>query len=174
MQVNSRDIYKLCYPYIKQLLESRDDVEYVTISAVGSSMEPFFESLRDILKLEKCEKAKVNDFVLAFTEDERFVAHRVIAVDDEKFIMRGDANVYGTEQAKHKNIIGRITAYRRMGEKKFHSMYSWKWRLYTMLWPGNPLARRILLAFHHHVYLKLLWLAFKPKWMKLDKLINRK
>lgn len=174
MQVNSPDIYRQCYPYIKQLLENRDDVENVTITALGRSMEPFFESLRDTLKLEKCEKAKVNDFVLALTEDGRFIAHRVVAADSEKFTMRGDGNVYGTEQALHKNIIGRITAYRRRGKKKFHSMNSWKWRLYTKLWPANPLARRILLAFHHHVYLKLLWLAFRPEWMIMEKNINRK
>lgn len=174
MQVNSPDTYRLCFPYMKRLLEGGNNVEYVTISAVGSSMEPFFESFRDILKLEKCEKARVNDFVLALTEGGRFVAHRVVAADDEKFTMRGDGNVYGTEQAKHINIIGRITAYRRRGERKFHSMYSWKWRLYTKLWPSNPLARRILLAFHHHVYLKMLWLVSKPKWMKYDKYKNKK
>ena len=88
--------------------------------------------------------------------------------------MRGDGNVYGTEEARHTNIIGIITAYRRRGKKKFKNLYSWKWRLYTMLWPDSPLARRILLAFHHHVYLKLLWLAFKPQWMIMEKTINKK
>ena len=172
--MSSPDIYKLCYPYVKQLLENRDDVGNATITAVGCSMEPFFESFRDQLKLEKCEKAGVDDLVLALTEDGRFVAHRVIAADDEKFTMRGDGNVYGTEQARHKNIIGRITAYRKKGKKNFKNLYSWKWRLYSQMWPGSPRARRILLAFHRHVYLKILWLVFKPEWMVIDKKTNKK
>lgn len=146
-----------------------DEGHSLTITVVGNSMQPFFESLRDEVKLEKCKRAKVGDMILALTDDRRYVAHRVIAVSGERITMRGDGNVYGIEHAVQYDVVGIVTHYRRKGESGFHDMYSWKWRLYSLLWPRNVLVRRLFLAFHHYVWLRLLWLAKKPEWINLDK-----
>ena len=157
----------MLWGHAKQLIDQGHDV---TLTVVGHSMQPFFEGYREDVKLEKCEKAKANDFVLALTDEGRYVAHRVVYADEERIIMRGDGNVYGKEHAKQENIVGIITAYRRTGGNgEFKKMYSWKWKLFTTLWPRNPWVRRLFLAFHHHVYLKMLWLLAKPEWMKIEK-----
>lgn len=158
---------EILFAHAKQLIDQGHDV---TLTVVGHSMQPFFEGYREDVKLEKCEKAKANDFVLTLTDEGRYVAHRVVYADEERIIMRGDGNVYGKEHAKQENIVGIITAYRRTGGNgEFKKMYSWKWKLFTTLWPRNPWVRRLFLAFHHHVYLKMLWLLAKPEWMKIEK-----
>lgn len=145
----------------------------ITVTVVGHSMEPFFESYRDEVKLCKCEAVKVDDFVLALTDADRYVAHRVVEVCGDVITMRGDGNVYGVEHARKRDIVGIITHYRKKGQREFRKLYTLKWRLYSRLWPKNPFARRVLLAFHHHVYLRLLWLAAKPEWITLDKNNNK-
>lgn len=159
------------FAHAKKLI---DEGHTLTITVVGHSMQPFFESFRDEVKLEKCRSAKVGDMILALTDDRRYVAHRVIAVNGENITMRGDGNVYGIEHAMLQDTVGIVTHYRRKGETAFHSMHSWKWRLFSALWPRNKWVRRCFLAFHHYVWLRILWLAKKPEWIILDKNNNRK
>lgn len=153
----------------KNIAELIDKGHEATIVVVGHSMEPFFESYRDEIKLSKCNRAKINDMILAYTTDKRYVAHRVIAVNGNIITMRGDGNVYGVEHTTQQDIVGIITAYRRRGRKKFHAMYTWKWKAYSFLWMHLGPMRRWALAIHHHIYLKLIWALFKPKWMEQDK-----
>ena len=94
---------EILFAHAKQLIDLGHDV---TLTVVGHSMQPFFEGYREDVKLEKCEKAKANDFVLALTDEGRYVAHRVVYADEERIIMRGDGNVYGKEHAKQENIVG--------------------------------------------------------------------
>ena len=66
---------EILFAHAKQLI---DQGHVVTITVVGHSMQPFFEGYREDVKLEKCEKAMANEFVLALTDEGRYVAHRVV------------------------------------------------------------------------------------------------
>lgn len=137
----------------------------VVITVVGRSMEPFFESRREDIRLSRCDDVKPDVMVLALTRDGRYVAHRVVRVKDGEITMRGDGNPYGVEYARISDVVGIVTAYRRCGSKKFRPMYSWKWRVYSMLWPRWGVARRVLLAFHRRIYLNFYRIVFHPDWL---------
>lgn len=159
------------YAQIKTLI---DEGHNVTIAVVGTSMQPFFESYRDEIMLTKCSAPKVNDVVLARTDHNLYAAHRVTAICGQRFTMRGDGNVYGTETAAFSDIIGVVNHYRRCGAKEFRKLDSLRWRWHTLTWPRNTTLRRLALAFHHHIYLKLLWLAKKPEWIELERKRRKK
>lgn len=155
---------------VGRLTEQGREVE---INVVGHSMEPFIEGFRDTVRLVRCHNARKGDFILALTTANRYVAHRVIKVEGEKVTMRGDGNVYGTEISTQRDIVGKVTHYRPMGSRQFRPLYTWRWRVYSLLWPANPLLRRCALAFHHHIWLRALWMLRKPEWMKLDRQYNQ-
>lgn len=150
------------FPVTKRLISEGHSV---VITVVGRSMEPFFESRREDVRLSQCDSIKPDDMVLALTRDGRYVAHRVVSVKDGEITMRGDGNPYGVEYARTCDVVGKVTAYRRRGSEKFHPLYSWRWRVYSMLWPRWGVARRVLLAFHHRIYLPLYRIIFHPDWL---------
>ena len=113
---------------VKGLLDEGHDV---TITVVGRSMEPFFRSHKDEIRLSpipsgfwdeaetdggvwtwKKKRGAVGSFVLARIQpDGKYVAHRIVAIHDGMIIMRGDGNVFGTEKAYFDDVLAFVTAY---------------------------------------------------------------
>lgn len=155
---------------VKGLLDEGHDV---TIKVVGRSMEPFFRSHKDEIRLSpipsgfwdeaetdggvwtwKKKRGAVGSFVLARIQpDGKYVAHRIVAIHDGMIIMRGDGNVFGTEKAYFDDVLAFVTAYRRGRGRQFHELAGSRlWRIYSRAWMRTGhLPRRVLLALWHHV-----------------------
>lgn len=116
---------------VKALLESQ---KKVAIYVRGGSMRPF---LRDgdkvVLMPANRQNMKKGMIVLAQTS-QGIVLHRVVSIDSEKVLLRGDANVCQLEQTNIENIWGIVSdAYRKENELNLYScrMYvsirMWNW-----------------------------------------------
>lgn len=137
--------------FFKEAKTLIDEGRSVVITAAGDSMYPFFRNRLDEIKVEHCEDVRLNDVVVALTETNRYVAHRVVAIYGDNLTLMGDGNVSARELTTKSNVIGCVTAYRRKGESGFKPLYSLKWRVYSFLWVNALPVRKYLLAFMRYV-----------------------
>ena len=80
----------------------------VAMTPKGSSMLPFIKGDRDSVVLTTPSRPlEVGDIVLAKV-DQRYIMHRVFAVDGDSLTLMGDGNVYGTESCKTTDVIGLV------------------------------------------------------------------
>ncbi len=122
----------------------------VTFVVKGVSMHPFLESGRDKVVLVPPRNPRIGDVVLAEIMEKRYALHRVIAVKDGVYTMRGDGNPLSMkEQFTEEKIIGIAEAFIRKG--KYVSTSGRKWRAYSFLWRLMKPIRRILLAIYRRI-----------------------
>ena len=119
----------------------------VTLRVRGVSMRPFLEDRRDKIVLTCLHrKPIVGDAVLAEIAPGKYVYHRIVKIDGDKVTLRGDGNVYGTEQCRMEDVAAATRRLIRKGRE--YSPEGRAWRCYSKLWPEWPLARRVLLKMY--------------------------
>lgn len=129
----------------------------VTLRLRGFSMRPFLEDGRDKALLTKAVNPKEGDPVLAEIESKHFVLHRIIRIDGENVILRGDGNL-GVEYCKLSDVKGAVIGFYRKGREKLDRTDGIKWRTYSWFWTRLYPIRRYLLAFYRRIWLRF----FKP------------
>lgn len=77
----------------------------VVIMPKGNSMRPFIRGEVDHVRLQRSDKLKVGDIVLAYFNG-HYVLHRIIAIDDDKVTLMGDGNLQGVEQVQKLDVSG--------------------------------------------------------------------
>ena len=101
-------------PEIAKLL---DEGHSVTLKLRGVSMRPFLEDGRDKAILTKpCSPLKVGDVVLAEVAPRRYALHRIVKIDGNSVVMRGDGNI-ATEQCDISKVFGIAHCFYRKGRK---------------------------------------------------------
>ncbi len=143
-------------PAIKQLIS---EGYTATFRVRGFSMRPFLEDGRDKAVIAPVAPAAIKrgDVILAEVSPQVYVLHRVASVTDNGIVcLRGDGNVKGTETCRLTDVIGIATGFVRGRREKFCSTMSRRWKTYCYLWPSSPILRRWLLAFHRHIFLKIM------------------
>lgn len=101
-------------PEIAKLL---DEGHSVTLKLRGVSMRPFTEDGRDKAILTKpCSPLKVGDVVLAEVAPRRYALHRIVKIDGNSVVMRGDGNI-ATEQCDISKVFGIAHCFYRKGRK---------------------------------------------------------
>ena len=135
--------------FLKEVRTLIADGRDVTLRVRGVSMRPFLEDRRDKIVLTRLEKAKVGDAVLAEIAPGKYVYHRIVRIDGNRVTLRGDGNVYGTEQCELKDIAAATKELIR--KERHYSPEGMAWRWYSALWPSNVLMRRVLLAVHRRL-----------------------
>ena len=118
----------------------------VTLRVRGVSMRPFLEDRRDKIVLTRLDEAKVGDAVLAEIAPGRYVYHRIVRIENDKVTLKGDGNVYGTEVCRVADVAAATKGIIRKGH--YYSPEGWAWRVYSLLWPKWPLARRVWLKLY--------------------------
>ena len=98
---------------IKELLEQG---RTVTFLASGNSMLPFIRGNRDSVVLQKHTSLSVGDIVLAFIDNNRYVLHRVININNDNVTLMGDGNYKATETCSVNDIIGKAIQIIRNGK----------------------------------------------------------
>ncbi len=129
----------------------------VTLRLRGFSMRPFLEDGRDKALLTKAVNPKVGDPVLAEIEPKHFVLHRIISIQGDNVVLRGDGNL-GVEHCKLGDVKGAVIGFYRKGRTKLDRTDGKKWRAYSWVWTRLYPIRRYLLAFYRRIWLRL----FKP------------
>ena len=129
----------------------------VTLRLRGFSMRPFLEDGRDKALLTKAVSPKVGDPILAEIEPKHFVLHRIISIQGDNVVLRGDGNL-GVEHCKLGDVKGAVIGFYRKGRTKLDRTDGRKWRTYSWIWTRLYPIRRYLLAFYRRIWLRL----FKP------------
>lgn len=118
----------------------------VKMTPKGNSMLPFIKGGRDSVVLTKPSKAfEVGDIVLAKIGD-RFIMHRIFAVEEENLTLMGDGNICGTEHCTSTDVIALVTEIHKENGKKVIPGKAVFWRRIRPL-------RRCILAIYKRVIL---------------------
>jgi hypothetical protein len=142
---------------LPEIVKMLEEGHTVTLRLRGFSMRPFLEDGRDKALLTKPVGPKVGDPVLAEIEPKHFVLHRIIQMEGDKVVLRGDGNL-GVEHCKTSDIKGAVIGFYRKGRDKLDRTDGRKWKTYSWIWTRLYPFRRYLLAFYRRIWLKL----FKP------------
>lgn len=152
---------KECMPHGKDVMELPNEIflkevraliaegHLVTLRVRGVSMRPFLEDRRDKIVLTKLQTPKVGDAVLAEITSGKYVYHRIVAIEGDKVTLKGDGNVWGTEECRIENLAASTQMLIR--KDRCYSPHGRMWRCYSALWPEWPLARRVLLKLYRIV-----------------------
>ena len=96
--------------------------------------------------------------MLAEIGEKHFVLHRIIAIQGDHVILRGDGNLR-EEHCSIGDVKGAVIGFYRKGRETLDRTDGWKWRTYSWFWTRLYPIRRYLLAFYRRIWLKL----FKTK-----------
>ena len=125
----------------------------VTFPVNGRSMRPFIEGGRDSVVLVRPTNVKPMDVVLAKTEDNRYVIHRVLEMAGERVTLMGDGNLQGREHAECKQIYAKVThVVHPNGYKR--SLYTPFIQFVQKMWVSLLPLRRYLLKLYR-VYIRI-------------------
>lgn len=132
--------------FLKEVSELIAGGHDVTLRVRGVSMRPFLEDRRDKIVLTRLGRVKKGDAVLAEIAPGRYVYHRVISIEGDKVTLKGDGNIYGTEQCGLEDVVASTKWLIR--KDKYYSPEGKAWKWYSALWPKNLFARRVLLKLY--------------------------
>ena len=135
---------------IPQIIELLEEGHTVTLKVKGYSMRPFLENNRDKVLLKKAEAVKLGDVVLAEVAPKRYVLHRLIAIDGEQVILRGDGNL-SNEYCLKSDIYGMAEGFYRRNSNRLDSCDSRKWKTYSKIWTSLYPIRRYLLGIYRRL-----------------------
>ena len=99
----------------------------VVITPKGRSMLPFIRGEVDRIKLHQPGNLKVGDIVLAYFED-RYVLHRIFAINGDEITLMGDGNLKGTEQGVRKDVVGKVVEIITPDHRQHKPGKAWLWR----------------------------------------------
>lgn len=135
---------EILIPEIGRLLAEGYEVRF---TPSGVSMRPYIEGGKDTVVLKRLSEVRVGDICLCRVGD-RFILHRVIAVENEQITMQGDGNLRGTETCSTEDVLGTVIRIEspRGKEKKLTDGHVWYWL--------RP-VRRVLLKLYRMSYLKI-------------------
>lgn len=139
---------------IPEIIKMIDEGHTVTLPLKGYSMRPFLEDGRDKALLTKPQSPKVGDPVLAEVDPLHFVLHRIIKIDGDNVVLRGDGNL-GNEYCKVGDVKAAVVGFYRKGRNTIDRTDGLKWCVYSFLWMHLSPVRRYLLAFHRRIWLRL-------------------
>ena len=98
----------------------------------GVSMEPLFRTGRDVIILE-VPKGELSRFDVALYKSRAgaYTLHRVVAVKEDEYLIRGD-NTYVLEHISKDRILAVLTEFNRRGKK--YTVKDRRYRIYVRVW----------------------------------------
>jgi hypothetical protein len=135
-------------PELARLLKDEKEVRF---TPSGVSMRPFIEGDRDSVVLAPMNRPpRVGDMILAQVETlcgrKTYVLHRLIRIEGETIVLRGDGNLAGEERCAVGDIIGRVV---RIESPKGHKKLLTRGYVWQALFP----VRKWLLKIYRHTIL---------------------
>ena len=116
----------------------------VTLPVNGYSMLPFIIGGKESVVLQKPDKLKVGDIVLAWADSCRYVVHRIILFDGSNVILMGDGNLVGTERCTVQDVKA-VATHVVGADEQMHYLYTpWRRRAARLWWRLRPIRRYLL------------------------------
>lgn len=143
---------------IPEIIKLVEEGHTVTLQLRGFSMRPFLEDRRDKALLTQPSNIQVGDPVLAEIAPKRYVLHRIIKIEGDTVILRGDGNL-ANEVCHLADIRASIIGFYRKGRKTLDKTSGKKWRIYSYIWTHLYPIRRYLLAFYRRIWIPLFGFA---------------
>lgn len=125
----------------------------------GYSMLPLLGYGRDHIIVRRIDHSEniVGRIAMFRTTDRRIIVHRVVGIEGDKAIFKGDGNIYQTEECLRSDVIGVVDSVIRQNGKEV-SCTTRLWRLRERIWLMQPLIiRRYALGIMRR------WLNFKRR-----------
>ena len=120
----------------------------VTLPVNGRSMLPFIIGGRESVILQKPEKLKVGDVVLASIPPQgRYVVHRIINISGDKVTLMGDGNLVGTEHCTLADVKAKATHVVDAKERQHYLYAPWRCRAAKVWWHLRPIRRYLLFIY---------------------------
>lgn len=137
--------YKNCLDKVK------DDIaagKMHHVLAKSNSMKPFIVRERDELILQQTDEHSFQKGAILLAElgGQNHVLHRLVKIEGENLVLRGDANLNRTELCGRNDIIAEVVTVVRNG--KLIKKGSPGWNFYRYFWPSSSLLRRMLLKLY--------------------------
>lgn len=123
----------------------------------GVSMRPLFKTSRDMVIIKPITAPlKKYDVVLYTGAGNKYTMHRIIAVREDCYIIRGD-NTYKKEYVTEDRIIGILTEFNRKGkrgtvEDKSYKIYSRFWHYIYPVRHFFHFWRRLAARIYHKIF----------------------
>ena len=132
--------------YFQAVGQLLDEGREVLFTPKGNSMLPFIKNGRDSVVLSKLHRPlDVGDIILVKI-GQRFIMHRVFALDGDNVTLMGDGNIRGKEYCYVSDVIGIVT---EIHKESGRVVKPGKGRLWRLLLP----FRRYLLFIYRRVIL---------------------
>ena len=112
---------------LDEVVRLLDEGREVVMVPKGKSMLPFIRGEVDKVVLVKTETYKVGDVVLAHF-GERYLLHRIIAIEGEQVTLMGDGNLRGIEVGPKASIAGKVIAVIAPSGRQRSPRRGWLWR----------------------------------------------
>jgi hypothetical protein len=145
-------------PVIRAALERGQSVRLTTN---GSSMLPFIHDGETVELVPPRSSLMRGDIVLAQSEEDRYVLHRVVRIEGDGVYLRGDAQKHREGPLPRQAVLGRAVTTSRHGRVRVLDRGVWHWLglvwmrsgwlgLYLLQialrlrWAGSALRRRLL------------------------------
>ena len=97
----------------------------------GVSMLPMLRQDRDLVVISKQDRPLKKYDVALYKRGEAYVLHRVVAVREYEYLIRGD-NTYSLEKVPYSAVLGVLTGFKRNGT--MHSVADRTYVLYSYIW----------------------------------------
>lgn len=125
----------------------------VLLLTKGTSMLPLIVGERDSVRLARLDKVEVNDIVLVCLAGERYILHRVIAIDGQSLTLMGDGNLKGVEHCTLDEVCGTAVALVKPDGTEIDLRSASSIRR-AKIWRNLLPLRRILLGAYKRTFLK--------------------
>lgn len=147
---NIKEKYYANDVFIPDVVKILEEGHTVTLKLRGISMRPFLEDNRDKALITKARNLKRGDIVLAEVAPKLSVLHRIVKIDADNVVLRGDGNL-NCEYCKLSDVKGFVIGFYRKGRSRLDKTNGCKWIVYSFLWTNLLPFRRYLLAIHRRL-----------------------
>ena len=135
-------------PLIRETLEKNGEVTFIS---AGRSMLPVIRDRKDAVTLVKPRRdIKPGDIVFYQRDNGQFILHRVMFVNSDKYVMRGDNQWDNEYNIRRDQIIGVLKCFERNG--KIHNVTDRDYLIYVKLLPLIRFFRKTYYGFKSKVY----------------------
>ena len=135
-------------PLIRETLEKNGEVTFIS---AGRSMLPVIRDRKDAVTLVKPRRdIKPGDIVFYQRDNGQFILHRVMFVNSDKYVMRGDNQWDNEYNIRRDQIIGVLKCFERNG--KIHNVTDRDYLMYVKLLPLIRFFRKTYYGFKSKVY----------------------
>lgn len=133
---------KTLYPLIEESIKNGSDVK---LRITGYSMYPLVSNCRDCVVLTKPGNIKKGDVPFFKRADGSYILHRVIAIKDGAFKIRGDYELKVEYPVYPEQVVAVAKGFYRNG--RYISCDSILYKVYKFFWMNSAFIRPQLLKF---------------------------